>query len=404
MTSAGNLGTFDQIPPLPISLLAGCTAAIDKVTQEISSLEKSDIAIRINAVENDAKELSARKRLRQNLSLVMNHLEALKQSFKASSIADGIWTNSISLKAGSLQTKYLTETFKQDVQNNIKDLGVRSARTRLSGRSDRGKVLHRLRLDSSTSPIRPELVLSEGERTGVSLACFLAELGAEAETPGIILDDPVTSLDHRIREKVVKRLVDEAKQRQVIVFTHDLVFYCQLLAEAELNQVSAFQQHMECLSSVVGLITDSEPWDALDVGKRLVTLETLIKEAQGAEAAGESEEYRSKVVRFYSRLRSTWERCIEEVVFNKVVERYDKAVKALRLTEVSIDTEAITAILIGWGRASGFIEAHDHALGENKPLPTLDELRDDLKALKDFMAEQKKRKNIAREMHKHLKG
>jgi hypothetical protein len=168
---------------------------------------------------------------------------------------------------------------------------------------------------------------------------------------------------------VVNRLIEEAKQRQVIVFTHDLVFYCQLLAEAELHRVNAFQQHIESLSSIVGLITDSEPWDALDVGKRLATLESLIKEVQAAEAAGESEEYRSKVVRFYSRLRSTWERCIEEVVFNKVVERYDKAVKALRLTEVSIDTEAITAILLGWGRASGFIEAHDHALGENKPLP-----------------------------------
>jgi hypothetical protein len=31
-------------------------------------------------------------------------------------------------------------------------------------------------------------------------------------------------------------------------------------------------------------------------------------------------------------------------------------------------------------------------------------LQEDLKALKDFMAEQKKRKRIAGETHKHLKG
>jgi hypothetical protein len=404
ISAAVESGVFDQLPALPMSLLSGCNAAIDRIEEGILSMEKSDISTRIGVAEHDVKELAARKRLSQNLKLVLGYLDNLRQSSKAASIAEDIRTNSISLKAGSLQTKYLTESYKEDVQSNIKSLGVRSARTRLSGRSDRGRVLHRIKLDCSESPVRPEQVLSEGERTGVSLACFFAELGECDETSGIILDDPVTSLDHRIRENVVKRLVEEARHRQVIVFTHDLVFYCQLLAEAELRQVTAFQQQIESLSSVVGLISDSEPWDALEVGKRMVILETLIKEVKHAEAAEDPEQYRSKVVRFYSRLRSTWERCIEEVVFNKVVERYDKAVKALRLTEVSIDTEAITAILIGWGRASGFIEAHDHAVGENKALPTTDDLQEDLKVLKDFMAEQKKKKKQAGELHKHLKG
>jgi len=71
----------------------------------------------------------------------------------------------------------------------------------------------------------PELVFSEGERTAISLACFLGELAASDDNCGIVFDDPVTSLDHRIRGAVVKRLVAEASKRQVIIFTHDLVFY-----------------------------------------------------------------------------------------------------------------------------------------------------------------------------------
>jgi energy-coupling factor transporter ATP-binding protein EcfA2 len=402
MTSAVNVGSFDQLPPLPISLLAGCTAAIDKVTQEIASLEKSDIGIRINAVENDVKELSARKRLRQNLSLVTNHLEALKQSFKASSIADGIWTNSISLKAGSLQTKYLTETYTQDVQNNIKALGVRSARTRLSGRSNRGKVLHRLRLDSSTSPVSPELVLSEGERTGVSLAFFFAELGAGAETPGIILDDPVTSLDHRIREKVVKRLIEEAKHRQVIIFTHDLVFYSQLLAEAKVEQVGILAQHIESFFSSVGLISDSQLWDALPVDERIPILQGFIDQAKEAVEKVEPEEYRSKAFIFYDHLRATWEVAVEELLFNKVVARYDKGIKTLRLTGVAVDTEGITSVYKGMTLASAITPAHSHAAAENQSTPTIDDMKDALTGLKTFIETQRKKRKIAVKERAHL--
>jgi ABC-type dipeptide/oligopeptide/nickel transport system ATPase subunit len=399
-----NAGDFAEVSLIPKTLVADCDSAIEKVVQEIAEIDKSDISKSIVSFENDVKELNARRRLSQDLSLVLTYLDALKMSSKASSIADGIRTHSISIKSREMLTKYVTEGYVSEVKTNIRSLGLRSARAILSGRSDHGRVFHRIKLDSAVVAARPEMVLSEGERTGLAMACFLADIGSPEETPGIILDDPVTSLDHRIREKVVTRLVIEAKQRQVIVFTHDLVFYCQLLAAAEANLVDACKQHIESLTSAVGLITDSEPWDALSVGDRVLSLQTLIRNAEEADQAGEPEVYHSTVSKFYSRLRSTWERCIEELVINKVVERYDKAVKALRLTEVVVDTDVITEILVGWTRASAGIEAHDHAVAENKSVASLDDLRDELKALNEFVAKHKKRKRQAAELHKHLKG
>lgn len=50
---------------------------------------------------------------------------------------------------------------------------------------------------------------------------------------GIVFDDPVSSLDHRRRERVAKRLAAEAVQRQVIIFTHDIYFLCLLEEEAK---------------------------------------------------------------------------------------------------------------------------------------------------------------------------
>jgi wobble nucleotide-excising tRNase len=57
----------------------------------------------------------------------------------------------------------------------------------------------------------------------------MTELATAAHLSALVFDDPVSSLDHRWRKKVAERLVGEAAQRQVIAFTHDLVFVNDLL-------------------------------------------------------------------------------------------------------------------------------------------------------------------------------
>src|SRR5690606_33734993 len=102
----------------------------------------------------------------------------------------------------------------------------------LRSRADRGKALHKLNLEL---PQRrsPGDILSEGEQRAVAIGSFLAEVGLSGGKGGIVFDDPVSSLDHRRRERVAKRLSIEAAQRQVIVFTHDIYFLCVLAEEAK---------------------------------------------------------------------------------------------------------------------------------------------------------------------------
>ena len=83
-------------------------------------------------------------------------------------------------------------------------------------------------------------ILSEGERTCVGLAGLLAELDTTENRSGIILDEPVSSLDHNYRERIARHLAEEAKNRQVVVFTHDVVFLFLLERYAGSKEV-AFQ-------------------------------------------------------------------------------------------------------------------------------------------------------------------
>ena len=84
---------------------------------------------------------------------------------------------------------------------------------------------------------RLDAVLSEGEQRAIALGSFLAELSLAGHTAAIVFDDPVSSLDHHRRQNVAKRLVQEAKARQVIVFTHDTSFLGQLRDEIDQSGV-----------------------------------------------------------------------------------------------------------------------------------------------------------------------
>ena len=65
----------------------------------------------------------------------------------------------------------------------------------------KGKTRVSLQLDATRSVDVGE-VLSEGERRAVALAFFLAEVGVSEHGGGVVLDDPVSSLDHARRSYV----------------------------------------------------------------------------------------------------------------------------------------------------------------------------------------------------------
>ncbi len=78
----------------------------------------------------------------------------------------------------------------------------------------------------------PSVVLSEGEQKVLAMADFLAEARMTPASP-VAFDDPVCNLDHgRIRE-VAARIRNPSKNRQVVVFTHDIWFAESLLDDAE---------------------------------------------------------------------------------------------------------------------------------------------------------------------------
>jgi ABC-type cobalamin/Fe3+-siderophores transport system ATPase subunit len=394
--------SWDSIPILDggaATLSRELAATLDKRLNAIQDDANAQMAITNLTIDID--ELKARKKLSENLMLVLDHIAAIKSAGRAKKAADDIKTNSISLKAKELHTSFITDAFKRRVKDYMFSVGLRRAKVAIGERSERGKVLHSIAVEGAKQQVTPESIFSEGERTAISLAFFLADLGSVQDTCGVIFDDPVTSLDHRIREGVVNALVAEAKVRQVIVLTHDLAFYCELISAATIAQVEATSNQVESFSNTVGHLSTSEPRESLKVTQRYGELEKLIKEA---EQAGIPDDFNRAVDRFYSQLRAAWERSVEELLFNQVVSRYQKEVMTQRLLGAVIDKDGIAAVFRGMTHGSSRTDAHDHAAAAALSTPTPEDLKVHLGELKDFVVAQTNKRKTAEKANKHLKG
>ena len=165
-------------------------------------------------------------------------------------------------------------------------------------------------------------VLSEGEQTCVALAAFLTELATAAHHSALVFDDPISSLDHRWRRKVAERLVAEISTRQIVVFTHDLVFLNDLKDAAEKERHAVQLITLSRGPSGAGIVSLGLPWLAASIPHRVDAMEKETRAAKVLYDRNDEDGYRDAAFRIYSNLRNTWERAIEDVAFNGVIHRH----------------------------------------------------------------------------------
>lgn len=387
----------------PLSPSAACDVEIKAVDKKLSDLvDDGKMSALIETVSKDIDELKARIRFSKNLSVVLEHVRALKRSKAHSDAAAKITTNTLTKMANDLHKKLVTDEFKNGVQDQLKAIGLLKGKAGVSEKPQKGKVLNKIAVVDAPT-VNPEEVFSEGERTAVALACFAAELTANKDNCAIILDDPVSSLDRQARKGVATLLVSESTKRQVIIFTHDLVFYRELISIATRESVDVCFQHIQSLGENFGLVSGIPPWYAMTVAQRITLLEQNLGEAKALEAAGDIAVYTSRCRDFYDILRSAWERSVEELLFNNVVQRLEPEVATQSLRGVSVDEEAIEAVFDGMTRSSTMIDAHDPAMAKGKTLASLADLQNDLQDLKTFKNTQTKKSKELEEKLKYLK-
>lgn len=369
---------WDSVELAPLNPAARLQALADKLNAEAETLEKASDEKAREALQKQFGELDARVRLSQVKDAVVTAVAKLSHQAKLVKCLAAVKTNAISLKASELAEKVVSKELAEALNREFKALGVGALRVSLQSRADRGKALHKLKLELPQSR-SPGDILSEGEQRAVAIGAFLAEVGLSAGKGGIVFDDPVSSLDHRRRERVARRLAVEATQRQVIVFTHDIYFLCILAEEAKL--AGAAIATLSLTRRVEGFgVADSElPFEGKNSSKRIGALKAQHQAIAKLHKDGEEQEHRKQTIDAYFRLRMAWERAVEEVLFREVILRFRKGVETQRLAGVVVEDGDYAQVHAGMTKCSNY--AHDKAYVGGVAVPDPDELLADINAL-----------------------
>ena len=381
------------VRPLSNSPANEIKTTVDNLNTKAIQFEHAKTPDGLAELKSERDQLLARQALIHRKADVIAEIDRLEKLKVIAACLRDVDTTSISRKSTELTKSSITQTICDRFALELDQLGLAHLRVDLVPvGSERGVMYHRVSLQAS-GDANVQDVASEGEYRCIALAGFLSELATANHKSALVFDDPVSSLDHAWRESVARRLAMEAKTRQVVVFTHDLVFLLLLLEQADLAAVTVTQSHIRRGPEGAGLCDDGPPWLAMDVKNRIGALKAQWQQAEKIHRTQGPILYEAVAKELYGRLRETWERAVEEILLNRVVLRFRRGIETQRLDKTTdITISNIEVVESAMSKCSTHLRGHDQALAINQPMPAPAELRADIEQLDTWTAQVRKRR------------
>ena len=382
--------TEDEDLPRDCPALASASGEAQSVATEIDARIKSlsegtNMEAR-KKLADEAQELRARVALGKHEQIILDEIENKKKIAAYGQCIDETKPTTITQKSSQVTKAIVSEKLKQSFKSELKNLEFNHVEVELKevGGAE-GVFYHKLILTRNPGIDVPKVV-SEGEQRCISIAAFFAELSTADDPSAIVFDDPVSSLDFEWRSNVAKRLIQESKKRQVIVFTHDVVFLLALKQYAEEADIVPLDQHVRRQLMGAGVCSDELPWVAMSVKGKIGYLKNRYQAAEKLSRNGNQDAYEQEAKYLYGLLRESWERALEEVLLAGVVERYRPSVQTQRLAPLSDITDADCKTLeSAMTKCSTWLPGHDKAPAARAPVPGTAQLKADIEALEAWV-------------------
>ncbi|EML0564699.1 TPA: hypothetical protein RQN99_004990 [Klebsiella oxytoca] len=285
-------------------------------------------------LEKRVKQLKALQWLYQNKTAILAERERLVAVDLLNKAMRLTATNSLSTKRTDLARTELDAGYQARFNAELIALGGRRLPVAPQSKAQgKGVITFGLTLVGARAGVTPEVILSEGESRIVSLAAFLADTTGSNQRAPFIFDDPISSLDQDFEERVVARLVELAKTRQVIIFTHRLSLVSIIesvikkYGENPANQkIIHTVQSLRRLDKISGIIAQHSLRDAKPDKALNVIRDRVIPQLKKLQIETDADAYDLIVKSACSDFRIILERTVEFVLLNDVVIRFRRDV------------------------------------------------------------------------------
>lgn len=352
-----------------------------------------DESIRVIKEDEQAKQLE----ILQKAKTLLKHKEKFNTHFSKfeTYVINQVWIKKarkanfakrkITDAEKALSDKYFNQryidVFNEECQKLNGNFGIDINHTGSAGKSYR-----QLKLKGNN----PNAVLSEGEQKVIAIADFLAEMQLSEVNRGVIFDDPVTSLDNDRKKQIAERLAYQATSKQVIIFTHDLVFFYHVknFSRKYLNGINnSFIHHsLELENSLCGkVVANTSPANEGQYHEPTKAEERLRKSKA---ASGSDKIDFSKAG--LSALRSSYEALAIFTILGGAVQRFNPQIRMGRLKDIKYDKTLIESVIEKHGEISDLIEGHlpSDEFGIIPSPEILEQQIKDFKELKQKLREQ----------------
>lgn len=232
----GDLDKFKEVLGFFESALKACNEVIN-ATQDILKDKKTQ-QTELNRIKNELKNLKIQKAMRDSFEAQKRKQEASKL---LSTLEDELNKIDIDIKAIDTKLQTLQATKKPDIKvinSYLRALNL----TKYSVNSDYQLIINQKIL--SNDDVR--IVLSDGEKTTLAFAYFLARLKLFYKKESlknlvIVIDDPISSLDDgriyttsylvaKINQEIAGEILKKEEDKaQVFVLTHNHVFMSNII-------------------------------------------------------------------------------------------------------------------------------------------------------------------------------
>lgn len=397
IASSQDLSTVPSFEWGPLQAAAATsTTALNTEEQSLKAVQQEETR---KALETRIVELSALQWLSQNVEAIKSEVTRLR-NIEVLTLAGRLAnTSTLTTKNNQLAKAELAAGYQERFKAELERLGGKRLPVQpVSKEHGKGKITFGLALVGSHKTIAAEKILSEGENRVIALAAFLADITGSGQKSPFVFDDPISSLDQDFEERVVDRLIDLSKDRQVIVFTHRLSLLvlletacAKIKGRADLEKVEPWcTMHIESLCRMgpnAGLvqpisIKDGSPKTSINqLRDHILPKIALLQQGDDPEA------YAAKIQSACTDFRILLEKCVENVLLNGVLLRFRRAVqthnKIGKLAKISSSDCAFIDDLMT--RYSVF----EHSQAEELPAhaPDFDQFGADVKAVAAWISE-----------------
>jgi energy-coupling factor transporter ATP-binding protein EcfA2 len=354
------------------------------------------IKARLASITVERKELELLQASKTQRDAIAREITRRKERDRLETVKNDATTGPITKKILELSESNITEVVRDTFTRETERMNLDRV-TIAKTRGDKGTLLHQPKLVGARQTVTLPRVFSEGEQRALGLAAFFTEAQLDSSQSALILDDPVSSLDHVRRYSVATRLATFAESRQVVVFTHDVSFVLDLKKEANSRNIPVAER---CVSRSragerkPGVCTLRHPWKAKDVTERLGELRNELARIKKESTNWDDARYETEVATWAGNLSETWERIVSQEVVGPIQAEGGLEVRPMMLKLlVHFSTTDEKEFQGSYSRVSLWAKRHDKSSMVNYVAPEITALEEEFKHVEDWFKRVKKYKD-----------